>query len=160
MLVGLGAASRSLARRRDARLRWSVVAEVAVAGAVLVSTALLVDAVPARQAAALPFAQSFEVLGVQVNAVVQPARVGPGNRVHFYVLSGTGEPKAIPELDATLSLPSSGIGPIALPLVVAGPGHYLGSNVDIPVAGDWQLVVTVRTTAIDEQQIQATVPVH
>jgi copper transport protein len=165
VLVGLGALSRRAVRApagapRLGALRRSVLAEAVVVAAVLGATALLVDAVPARQAASLPFTQRFDVLGVQVNAVVQPARVGSGNRVHFYVLGPGGEPRAVPELDATLSLPSAGIGPIALPLVVAGPGHYLAGNVDFPVAGDWVLRATVRTSAIDEQQVQATVPVH
>ncbi|HUO48950.1 MAG TPA: copper resistance protein CopC [Acidimicrobiales bacterium] len=160
VLLGLGACSRRLVRARDARWRWTVMAEVAAVGAVLVATALLVDAVPARQAAALPFVRSFQVLGVQVNAVVQPARVGPGNSVHIYVLTIGGAPKAIPELDATMSLPSAGLGPIALPLSVAGPGHYRASDVDFPQAGNWVLQITVRTTAVDEQQVGATVPVH
>ncbi|HXX89575.1 MAG TPA: copper resistance protein CopC [Acidimicrobiales bacterium] len=142
------------------RLRLSVLAELVVASAVLVATALLVNAPPARQAAAQPFAQSFSVLGVQVNAVVDPARVGPGNQFHFYVLGRLGAPVAIPELDAAISLPAAGVGPIALPVVVAAPGHYRADDVDIPFAGTWTLKLTVRTSPIDEQELFATVPVH
>jgi copper transport protein len=147
-------------READRRLRRSVFAEVALALAVLAVTALLVNAVPAKQAASQPFSQSFSTLGVQVNAIVAPASTGPGNQFHFYVLGRLGQPVAIPELDAAISLPSEGIGPITIPLVVAGPGHYRATDVTIPVAGDWILKLTVRTTAIDENVVTAVLPVR
>ena len=147
-------------READRRLRRSVFAEVALALAVLAVTALLVNAVPAKQAASQPFSQSFNTLGVQVNAIVAPARTGPGNQFHLYVLGRLGQPVAIPELDAAISLPSEGIGPITIPLVVAGPGHYRATDVTIPVAGDWILKLTVRTTAIDEDVVTAVLPVR
>ena len=147
-------------READRRLRRSVFAEVALALAVLAVTALLVNAVPAKQAASQPFSQSFNTLGVQVNAIVAPAKTGAGNQFHFYVLGRLGQPVAIPELDAAISLPSEGIGPITIPLVVAAPGHYRATDVTIPVAGDWILKLTVRTTAIDENVVTAVLPVR
>lgn len=141
-------------------LRRSVFAEVVLALAVLAVTALLVNAVPAKQAASQPFSQSFNTLGVQVNAIVAPARTGPGNEFHFYVLGRLGQPVAIPELDAAISLPAEGIGPITIPLVVAGPGHYRATDITIPVAGDWILKLTVRTTAIDEDVVTSVLPVR
>ncbi len=179
LLVVVGALSRSIVlgarwlpwrRRRQLptwegsdrpkRLRRTVLAEIAIAFCVLGVTSLLVNAAPAKQAAAQPFSQSFSVLGVQVNALVSPAHVGPGNQFHFYVLGRLGQPVGIPELDASVSLASEGIGPIEIPLVLGGPGHYLDTNVDLPIAGNWQLKLTVRTSPIDEQEVFATVPVH
>ena len=142
------------------RLRRSVVAELAIAIAVLVVTAFLVNAVPARQAVALPFATSWTTLGVQVNADVSPARVGPGNVVHIYVLSAAGRPNAVPELDATLTPPDSSIGPITVPLRLVSPGHYSAERVDFPIPGTWVLKVKIRTTAIDEDVVQALFGVH
>lgn len=142
------------------RLRRSVATEMVIALAVLAVTALLVNAVPAKQAAELPFSYSFSTLGVQVNTIVDPAHVGPSNQVHVYVLSSFGAPKAIPELDLTLSLPSQSIGPLVVPLVIGGPGHYYASNFDFPVAGTWVLKYTVRTDAIDEQVVTTNLPVH
>ena len=141
-------------------LRRSVAAELAISLAVLAVTALLVNAVPAKQAAGLPFSGSFSTLGVQVNTIVDPARVGPINQVHIYVLGPLGRPKAIPELDLSLSLPSQSLGPITVPLTISGPGHYYAANVDLPVAGTWVLKYTVRTDAIDEQVVAANLPVH
>ena len=147
-------------RSQLGRLRRSVLAEIVIAFAVLAVTALLVNAVPAQQAAGLPFSTSFTTLGVQVNVIVDPARAGPGNLVHVYVLSSLGTPTAIPELDASLSLPAQNLGPLAIPLVIAGLGHYYAANVDIPVAGTWILKLTVRTDAIDEQVVTSTMPVR
>jgi copper transport protein len=95
-----------------------------------------------------------------VNAIVDPARAGPGNQFHFYVLGSLGQPLAIPELDAAISLPAQGVGPLSIALRVGGPGHYLATGVTIPLAGTWQLKLTVRTTAIDEQEVLATLRVH
>jgi copper transport protein len=147
-------------RAETRSLRRSVSAEVLIALAVLAVTALLVNAAPAKQAASQPFSQSFNVLGVQVNAIVDPARVGPGNQFHFYVLGRSGQPTAIPELDAAISLPAQGIGPLTIPLVVATVGHFRATGVTIPLAGTWTLKLTVRTTAIDEDVVTATLPVH
>jgi copper transport protein len=142
------------------KLRRTVLAEITIALAVLAVTALLVNAVPAKQAAGLPFSTSFTTLGVQVNAIVDPARAGTANQVHVYVLSSLGTPRAIPELDLTLSLPAENLGPLAIPLVIGGPGHYYATNVVIPVAGNWILRFTVRTDAIDEQVVSVPLPVH
>jgi len=149
-------------RRRVAttRLQRSVLAEVTVAAAVLMVTALLVNAVPAKLAAAQPFVQTFDVLGVQVNAIVDPARVGTGNQFHFYVLGSLGQPQAIPSLTATIRLPESRTGAIEVPLVVASPGHFQASDVDIPEAGRWRLEVTIRTSVTDEATVHANVPVR
>ena len=178
VLVGLGAVSRRLVHGRAARrshrpdgpsdgspfprrrLRRMVTAELVLAVAVVGVTAALVNEVPAGQAAGLPFTYSFSTFGVQVNTIVDPSRAGPANRVHVYVLSNLGTPKAVPELDMSISLPSQSIGPIAIPLVIRGPGHYYARRVDIPVAGNWTLKFTVRTDAIDEQVRTTTLPVH
>ena len=142
------------------RLRRSVAAELVVAVAVLAVSALLVNAVPAKQAAALPFSYSFSTLGVQVNSLIDPARAGPGNQVHVYVLSSQGTPKGIPELDLSIAMPSQSIGPLSIPLVISGPGHYYAGNFDIPSAGTWVLKYTVRVDAIDEQVVTTDLLVH
>ncbi|MEI7859834.1 MAG: copper resistance protein CopC [Acidimicrobiales bacterium] len=145
---------------RPGRLRRLVVAELAVVLAVLAVTALLVNSVPARQAAALPFSTSFTTLGVQVNVLVDPARTGPVNRIHIYVLSSAGTPKAVPELDASLSLAAEELGPLQVPLRVGGPGHYYATHVDIPITGSWTLTITLRTDAINEEVVPIVVPVR
>jgi copper transport protein len=183
VLVALGAASRRIVHGGGGPLRWvlpdrwsgrsddaddvgrsrlrrSVLAELAVAVAVLGVTAVLVNAVPAGQAVAQPFTYSVSTLGVQVNTIVSPAVAGSTNEIHVYVLSSSGTPRAVPELDVSLSLPSESIGPLTVPLTLAGPGHYYANAVDIPVAGSWVLHLTVRTDAIDEQEVTTTLQVR
>jgi copper transport protein len=67
---------------------------------------------------------------------------------------------AIPELDAAITLQSEGIGPLPIPLEVATPGHFRATDVDIPYAGNWTLKITVRTSAIDEQEVFTTLPIR
>ena len=173
-LIVIGALSRRLVhRRREAdpeawdgqtfprrRLRQTVLVELLIALAVVSVTGALVNDVPARQADGQPFSYSFTTLGVQVNTIVDPARAGQANQVHVYILSGLGTPKAVPELDLSVSLPSRSIGPMPVPLVVSGPGHYAANRFVLPVAGDWVLKYTVRTDAIDEQVVRTVLPVN
>ena len=158
----LSAPAPTAATRAQGRhtLRRTVGAELVIALSVLAVTAALVNAVPAKQAAEQPFTQTFNVLGVQVNTIISPARAGPGNQFHFYALGSLGQPVAIPELDASIALPADGVGPLTVPVVVVSPGHYQANDVDIPFAGNWKLTLTIRTSAIDEQPVYATVPVR
>ena len=173
-LVAFGAFSRHLVQRRGVgdpaeadgqtfprrRLRRTVLVELVIALAVVGVTGALVNDVPARQVDGQPFSYSFSTLGVQVNTIIDPAQAGQVNQVHVYILSSLGTPKAVPELDLSVSLPSQSIGPLAIPLVVSGPGHYAADRFVLPVAGDWILKYTVRTDAIDEQVVRTVLPVR
>jgi copper transport protein len=148
-------------RNLVSRLPFQLLIEIGLMVAVLAAASLLVNAVPARQAAAQPFTDSFAVHGVDVNTVVAPATVGSDNLFHFYVLGRLGQPMAIAELDASISLPSAGLRPKPIPLRVASPGHYQAEGIDIPVSGSWRLTITVRTTAgVAPIQFRALLPVH
>ena len=142
------------------RLRRTVMAELAIALAVVGVTGALVNDVPARQAASQSFTYSFSTLGVQVNTIIDPARAGQVNQVHVYVLSRLGTPRGLAEFDLSATLPSQSIGPLSVPLVISGPGHYYANRFVLPVAGDWVLKYTVRTDAIDEQVVRTVLSVH
>jgi copper transport protein len=139
---------------------FAVLAELVLIAAVLGVTGALINSVPPRQLQTVPFTGTWNVLGVQVNAIIEPSAAGPGNEFHFYVLGADGGPKAIPELKADISLPARRIGPIEIPLVVAGPGHYQNDDVYLPLSGSWLMKITVRTTQTDEQVIRVNLPVH
>lgn len=169
VLIGLGALSRSLLRRRAdatldpsrrAALARSLVAELVVAVAVLGVTAALVNAPPAREVLALPYTQSFTTLGVQVNVILSPGVAGVDNTLHLYVLSATGLPKAIPEVAASFSSPANHVGPRDVPLSIAGIGHYRARDVTFAAAGTWLLTVTVRTTRSERRVTRVYVPVR
>jgi copper transport protein len=172
VLICLGALSRRLLRRGDVdapasgrspgrlTLRRSVGIELAVAAGVLAVTALLVNAPPAREDVNLPFTSSYTALRDQVNVIVSPAAAGVRNVLHIYILGPTGQPRAVPEVDASLTLPSDSIGPLSLPLSLVTIGHYRDSDVTFFASGNWILTITLRTTAIDEQVVPLPLPVR
>jgi copper transport protein len=151
-LIALGAVSRRLLRRRDAEARRgalvrTVVAELAIALGVLGVTAALVNAPPAREQSSLPYTQSFTTLGVQANVILSPAAAGVSNVLHVYVVSATtGLPHAVPAVTATVAFPPDHLGPLPVPLRVAGVGHYRAQDLTFAVSGTWVLRVTVRTS--------------
>jgi copper transport protein len=87
-----------------------------------------------------------------VNVVIDPARAGI-DTLHIYVLGPNGQQEAVPEVTASLDLPTQQIGPLPLKLDNAGPGHYTTADATFPVAGSWQVIVTVRTTDTDEATV-------
>ncbi|MFL6117875.1 MAG: FixH family protein [Catenulispora sp.] len=152
--------SGHLAPEALAQLRRSVAVETAVAAAVLALTAALVNTEPGREAYTAPVSTTvaFDTHGPHgagtIEVVVTPARLGTDS-FHLSVLDPAGGVEVIPELRAALRLPSHAIGPLPVPLTEAEPGHYT-ATAPIPVAGSWQLVLTVRTSDIDETTV--TVP--
>ena len=143
-----------------ARLRRSVAAEFGLAVVVLAVTALLVESQPAAETApkagpvtaSTPFDTGSANGAGTVTVTLDPARVG-SDQVQVSVLDKTGKAEPVPEVDASLALPAQQLGPIKIDLKTAGPGHYSASDVLVPMTGTWQVVVTVRTTDIDQATV-------
>ena len=163
VLLALGFLARRILAATSpdlARLRRSVAAEFGLAVVVLAVTALLVESQPAAETApkAGPVTAStpFDTGSVNgtgtVTVTLDPARVGP-EQVQISVLDKTGKAESVPEVDASLALPAQQLGPIKVDLKTAGPGHYTASNVLVPMTGTWQVIVTVRTTDIDQSTV-------
>ncbi len=132
-----------------ARLTRTLLVEVAIGALVLAATAVLVSQPPGKVALAAERAEPRHAT-VQVNAATQASvDVTPG--VHGDVriavrLAGGSAPTGI---TATASLPAQKLGPIPVPLQPAGPGSYTSSDVLLPVAGTWELTLTVQTSEFD-----------
>lgn len=141
-------------------LRRLVGAEVVVALAVVAVTALLVDANPgyATTSSAGPFDETVVVEDVLVNVVVVPGTVGPTD-VHLYVDDPAGG--LAPPVDATgqLALPAREITGLEVPFVTAGPSHWVANDVDVPIAGEWELELVVFLTDVDAVTTTFTVPI-
>jgi copper transport protein len=140
------------------RLRLSVGFETLLLIGVLVATAMLVTSDPARSSApAGPITRTITVGPdhVRVTAVPDGAR---RVEVTLDVTDKSGQPIEPREIDASLALGSEQIGPLPITLDAAGRGHRTG-HVSVPVPGDWQLAVTVRTSAIDEATGYVDVPI-
>ena len=89
---------------------------------------------------------------------VDPAEVGP-TAVHLYLNTPSGDPVVPEEVTADLTLPAQDLGPLDLELVDYGQGHWSADSAEIPLAGDWQLEVLVRTSDVDQTRFETTVPV-
>ncbi|GAA2059354.1 copper resistance protein CopC [Catenulispora yoronensis] len=143
-----------------ARLRRSVAAEFGLAVVVLAVTALLVESQPAADtpqkakpaSATSPFDTGSANGSGTVNITLDPAGVGQ-DTLHIYVLDKNGAAESVPEVTASLALPAQQLGPLPVKLDVTGPGHYTGAGAVLPMAGKWQVLVTVRTTDIDQATV-------
>ncbi|MFJ6389122.1 copper resistance CopC/CopD family protein [Streptomyces sp. NPDC091972] len=169
-------------RARDADphrfgLRRSVLAEAGVAVVLLAVTTVLTQTEPGRTeedakaakaasssassessgtSGALTLDMSFDTGGTDGTGVVtvdfDPARVG-GNEMHVYVQRPNGRAFDIPEVKVALTLEARKIGPLAVTPDRISTGHWSASNVQIPMAGDWKVAVTVRTSDIDQTTV-------
>lgn len=155
---GPGAAAVDPDTETVAGLRRTVGAETLIAVVVLVVTSLLVNAQPARSALAKPFSAEMRSDMVLVDVTVDPAKAGPSN-LHFYTLSPTGGQQEVQDLTATLTLPDQDVGPLAVPVQRAGPGHFSAYNFNIPLRGSWKLEVKALLSEIDEATVTTTIPV-
>ncbi|MGC4999515.1 copper resistance CopC/CopD family protein [Streptomyces sp. DT195] len=152
-------------------LRRSVLAEAAVAVVLLAVTTALTQTEPGRteqeaRAASAPATGSpadssgaltldmpFDTGGENGKGLVRidldPARVG-ANEMHLYVQRPDGRPYDIPEVKVALTLKAKKIGPLPVAPEHITTGHWASSGVQVPMAGDWEVAVTVRTSDIDQ----------
>ncbi|MEU6349322.1 copper resistance protein CopC [Streptomyces sp. NPDC047072] len=169
-------------RERDADpnrfgLRRSVLAEAGVAVVLLAVTTVLTQTEPGRtqeeadaakaaasssssssgtSGSAVTLDMAFDTGGTDGKGVVSvdldPARVG-GNEMHVYVTRPNGRAFDIPEVKVALTLEAKKIGPLPVTPDRIATGHWSASNVQIPMAGEWKIAVTVRTSDIDQTTV-------
>lgn len=153
-------------------LRRSVLAEAAVAVVLLAVTTMLTSTEPGRTeeeaaggataASASPphgpvnLSMPFDTGGQNGKGTVRidldPGRTG-SNDLHVWIDGSDGEPMDVPELKLALTLESKDIGPLPVVPNRLAEGHWTASGVQIPMAGDWKIDVTVRTSDIDQVTI-------
>lgn len=140
------------------QLRRTVASEMALGALVLGITSALVATEPAATAYRPVVSANLTIEGdlVQVSAIPAAERAMD---LHLYVFGPDQQPTNPKQITATVSLPSQQIGPLPVRLYQGGPGHWAAA-VTVPVAGDWQLAVTVRTTAIDESTQYLDMPIR
>jgi copper transport protein len=156
---GVGAMSQTLPV--VSTLRRSVLREAVLGAAVLGVTALLVNAAPGRTTLALPPGPAHHIVSYdtggpggkgQLTISVDPTTTG-SDTISVIVADPAGNPRDVPELNATLTLPAKRLGPLPVELQRRAPGSYVATGVQIPVVGTWQLAVTVRTSEIDRTTV-------
>ncbi|MFE7836248.1 copper resistance CopC/CopD family protein [Streptomyces sp. NPDC057474] len=162
-------------RRRNADpgrtgLRRSVLAEAGVAVVLLAVTTVLTATEPGRTveeakaanaavtqedetSGALALDMSFDTGGKNGKGVarlqIDPARVG-ANEMHVYVQGPDGKPFDVPEVQVAFTLEAKEIGPLPVVPDRVTTGHWTANGVQIPMAGDWRIEITVRTSEIDQ----------
>ncbi|PZT80384.1 MULTISPECIES: copper resistance CopC/CopD family protein [unclassified Streptomyces] len=154
-------------------LRRSVLVEVGVAVALLAVTTFLTSTEPGRTeeeaarssspaAAApvqsgpvsltLPFDTGGENGKGTVRLDIDPGRTG-ANVIHLWIDDPAKKPMDVPEVKLAFTLESKDIGPLpAVPAKLA-EGHWTATGLQLPIAGDWTVSVTVRTSDIDQMTV-------
>ncbi|WP_405664575.1 copper resistance protein CopC [Streptomyces sp. NBC_01166] len=171
-------------RARDADpdrsgLRRSVMVETGIAVVLLVVTTILTSTEPGRteeEAArgntttapapvaggqlnlSLPFDTGGRNGKGTVRLDISPGGTG-ANSVHLWVDAPDGRPLDVPEVKLALTLESKDIGPLPVVPDRLTEGHWTASGVQIPMAGDWKVAVTVRTSDIDQTTIDKNVKI-
>jgi copper transport protein len=180
LLMGLGLVARNAIDRffndqahvdptRDtpisvlARLRRGVAIEVGIAVVVLGLTAVLVNTATGREQYT-PVASASEAFDTgnakgNVHVVVTPATLGP-QTVHLTVTDSHGHPYQPAEIDASLTLPSQGIGPLDLHVMSDGGGKYHTHAVPVGIAGVWTVSVLIRSDDFDETTVTASATIR
>jgi copper transport protein len=147
------------------RLRWSVAAETMIVLVVLAVTAVLVNTATARETFAPPAsaAVAFNTGGPggrgNVSITVTPAVLGP-NQVRVSVTGSSGRPYSPQQIGVALLLPARHLGPLAVTLKRDGAGRYASGSVAVPIAGQWQLQITIRSDTFDETTVTVPISVH
>jgi copper transport protein len=147
------------------KLRWSVAAEAMIASAVLAVTAVLVNTATARESFTPPAsaAVAFNTGGPggrgNVSITVTPAVLGP-NQVRVSVTGSAGRPYSPQQIEVSLLLPARHLGPLPVALRQDGAGRYASGSITVPITGQWQLQVTIRSDAFDETTVVVPVPVR
>ncbi|MER5629307.1 copper resistance CopC/CopD family protein [Streptomyces nitrosporeus] len=169
-------------RARDADpdrsgLRRSVLVETGIAVVLLAVTTVLTSTEPGRTeeeaarsgaAAAAPvtggpvgLSLPFDTGGVNgkgtVRLDIDPGRTG-ANDVHLWI-DGPDGAMDVPEVKLALTLEARDIGPLPVVPDRIAAGHWAASGVRIPMAGDWDLSVTVRTSDIDQTTVDTNVKI-
>lgn len=159
-------------------LRRSVLAEVGVAVALLAVTTILTSTEPGRteeeaarasSAAAAPAASDpvnltlpFDTGGENgkgtVRVDIDPGRTGT-NVLHLWIEDVNGKAMDVPEVKVALTLKSKDIGPLPVVPVRLAEGHWTSTGVQIPIAGNWNVSATVRTSDIDQTTVDKNVKI-
>ncbi|MFI1303588.1 copper resistance CopC/CopD family protein [Streptomyces sioyaensis] len=164
-------------RERDADperlgLRRSVLAEAAVAAVVLVVTTVLTATEPARTEEAVKAASGGQSATTSTTARPQALTIpfdtggphgkgtarldlAPGsstaaNTLQLRLTDPSGKAMDVPEVKISFTQKAKKLGPLPAAPRQVGKGRWRASGVRLPVPGQWQLSLVVRTSDIDQ----------
>ncbi|PZG14740.1 copper resistance protein CopC [Micromonospora craterilacus] len=170
-ILAVAAWQRRLIRRQVAagqprRVARAAGVELAVTAVVLALTAVLVQTPPGRTAGTTAagatregVAQSLTTDLFTLQFDVYPAAAGTANSLHAYVYTPEAKELPVAEWTITAALPEAGIEPITVEVFALEP-HHGSAEIHFPVAGDWTLRITARTSEIDRSTATTTVTIR
>ncbi|GAA0619323.1 copper resistance protein CopC [Streptomyces crystallinus] len=159
-------------------LRRSVLAEAGVAVAVLAVATILSSTEPGRTQEAAAAAQSGTQVAVPdrpisiripfdtgakdgkgtVRLTLDPGRTG-ANEMHVWTDDAAAKPLDAPEVKVAFTLTAKAIGPLPVAPERITRGHWSASGVQLPMPGEWQVSVTVRTSDIDQVTVDKNIKI-
>ncbi|MGI5397874.1 copper resistance CopC/CopD family protein [Streptomyces sp. CA-135486] len=163
-------------------LRRSVLAEAGIAVVLLAVTTILTSTEPGRtqeeaaksvgasgtQAATteptgpteikLPFDTGGQNGKGTVRLSLDPATPG-GNEMHVWIYNPDLKPMDVPEVKVSFTLKAKQIGPLPITPDRVTVGHWSADPVQIPMPGDWQVQVMVRTSDIDQTTVDKNIKI-
>jgi copper transport protein len=81
---------------------------------------------------------------------IAPASAGSTNVLHLLIDGTDGKRRDVPEVTMSFTLQAKKIGPLPVTLKHIATGRWTSAEVALPIAGEWTMAVTVRTSDIDE----------
>ncbi|WP_216592869.1 hypothetical protein [Verrucosispora sioxanthis] len=133
---------------------------------VLALTAVLVQTPPGRSVGTAAdgvsregVAQSLTTDLFTLQFDIYPAVAGTTNSLHAYVYTPQAKELPVAEWTVTAALPEAGIEPITVDVFALEP-HHGSAEIHFPVAGDWTLRVSARTSEIDRSTATTTVTIR
>ncbi|MFH8991982.1 copper resistance CopC/CopD family protein [Streptomyces sp. NPDC017940] len=158
-------------------LRRTVFVEAGIAVVVLAVTTLLTSTEPGRTEEEAKNASSvsaqqptgpvklkipFDTGGQDGKGTVRlelaPGRTG-SNDLHVFANRPNGSAFDLPEVKVALTLEAKDVGPLPVAPDRIATGHWSASGVQIPMAGKWQIKLTVRTSDIDQVTLDKNVQI-
>ncbi len=163
-IIGLAFFSRRAVQRGGddlgRQLRRSVGGEAFLGIAALGVTAVLVNTAPARVSYVDPIATTVAgPAGARIQLKINPAKQGQ-NVADVFLVRRDGTLLQVPELTARLLPPGGRSGPLNVAFGVAEPGHYVADRMMVPYPGRWTLRLQIRTSDIDESDVEIPVRVR
>jgi copper transport protein len=155
-MLALGWLNRARFRRRLGSLRRAATAEIALGAVVLAVTAALVNAAPARVAAAAGgrFEAHVAIGADLVHVVVEPGRVGDN------VVELTFGKPGVEEVRVLFRMAARDIGPLVAEAHRLGPGRFAVHGRHLSVGGRWELEVVARTGRFEEARARLRVDIE
>lgn len=140
-------------------LRRAVAVEVIGVGLVLAVTVGLVNASP-PSSSSIAAASVSVVEGERIAQVVLDPPITGGTTMHVYISSASGQLDRPDEITVEARLAAQQLGPLAIPMVAAGPDHVTTSSANLPIAGTWTFTITARYGEFDQVVFNADLAVR